>query len=248
VEGEQQALRDKLTAATERLPEVAISRDTKLKISEVLIQSHPAAEAPPLGKEAWTSVWARTQRCCWRMLAKDACAGRLEYQVPPCVPQICSLLEVDGIRGDMVVNRAAKALVALEGRTEVTLEDVARVIALCLNHRCAVRVTVSMPGYVLYARSAHVPHGPGVYWRGALSGVLTIKKAVHRPSCFQQSICCCRMRKDPLDPIDNGTKVALAFRRVTNPKVCQRAPLDIHQTQTTVSYQHIPLQTATWAY
>lgn len=26
------------------------------------------------------------------------------------------------------------------------------------------------------------------------------------------------MRKDPLDPIDNGTKVALAFRRVTNPK------------------------------
>jgi hypothetical protein len=29
------------------------------------------------------------------------------------------------------------------------------------------------------------------------------------------------MRKDPLDPIDNGTKVALAFRRVTNPKVLQ---------------------------
>jgi magnesium chelatase subunit I len=42
---------------------------------------------------------------------------------------------VDGIRGDMVVNRAAKALVALESRAEVTLEDVARVIALCLNHR-----------------------------------------------------------------------------------------------------------------
>lgn len=51
------------------------------------------------------------------------------------VPQICSLLDVDGIRGDMVVNRAAKALVALEDRKEVTLEDVARVIALCLNHR-----------------------------------------------------------------------------------------------------------------
>ncbi len=27
-------------------------------------------------------------------------------------PQICSLLDVDGIRGDMVVNRAARALVA----------------------------------------------------------------------------------------------------------------------------------------
>ena len=43
VEGEQQALRDKLTAATQRLPDVAISRDTKLKISEVLLHSHPAA-------------------------------------------------------------------------------------------------------------------------------------------------------------------------------------------------------------
>ena len=35
VEAEQQALRDKLVAATSRLPEVAISTDTKLKISEV---------------------------------------------------------------------------------------------------------------------------------------------------------------------------------------------------------------------
>ena len=26
------------------------------------------------------------------------------------------------------------------------------------------------------------------------------------------------MRKDPLDPIDNGTKVGLAFRKITNPK------------------------------
>lgn len=35
VEAEQQALRDKLVAATNRLPDVAISTDTKLKISEV---------------------------------------------------------------------------------------------------------------------------------------------------------------------------------------------------------------------
>ena len=29
---------------------------------------------------------------------------------------------------------------------------------------------------------------------------------------------CRRMRKDPLDPIDNGTKVGVAFRRLTDPK------------------------------
>jgi magnesium chelatase subunit I len=53
------------------------------------------------------------------------------------ISEICSLLDVDGIRGDMVINRAARALVAMEGRTEVTLDDVAKVIGLCLNHRCA---------------------------------------------------------------------------------------------------------------
>lgn len=50
---------------------------------------------------------------------------------------MCSRLDVDGLRGDLVVNRAAKALVALEGRDKVTQEDVGRVISSCLNHRCA---------------------------------------------------------------------------------------------------------------
>ena len=31
----------------------------------------------------------------------------------------------------------------------------------------------------------------------------------------------CRLRKDPLDPIDGGTKVALAFQRVMNPKAAE---------------------------
>ncbi len=42
---------------------------------------------------------------------------------------------MDGLRGDIVTNRAAKALAAYEGRTEVTLDDIRRVIALCLRHR-----------------------------------------------------------------------------------------------------------------
>ena len=48
---------------------------------------------------------------------------------------MCSRLDVDGLRGDLVVNRAAKALVAFEGRREVTPEDVGRVATMCLNHR-----------------------------------------------------------------------------------------------------------------
>ena len=81
------------------------------------------------------------------------------------ISKICSLLDVDGIRGDIVTNKAARALVALEGRDEVTIEDVRRVIGFCLNHR---------------------------------------------------------LRKDVLDAIDGGVKVALAFRRVTNPAAAER--------------------------
>ncbi|EDX87156.1 magnesium chelatase ATPase subunit I [Synechococcus sp. PCC 7335] len=56
-----------------------------------------------------------------------------EYQLK--ISQVCSELNVDGLRGDIVSTRAAKALAAYEGRTEVALEDIQRVIALCLRHR-----------------------------------------------------------------------------------------------------------------
>jgi magnesium chelatase subunit I len=42
---------------------------------------------------------------------------------------------VDGIRGDIVTNRASKAIAAFEGRSEVAVEDIYRVIPLCLRHR-----------------------------------------------------------------------------------------------------------------
>jgi magnesium chelatase subunit I len=52
------------------------------------------------------------------------------------ISQVCSELQVEGLRGDLVVTRAAKALAAFEERTEVSLEDVKRTIILCLRHRC----------------------------------------------------------------------------------------------------------------
>jgi magnesium chelatase subunit I len=51
------------------------------------------------------------------------------------ISQVCSELDVDGLRGDIVTNRAAKALAAFEGRKEVTVDDIKRVITLCLRHR-----------------------------------------------------------------------------------------------------------------
>jgi magnesium chelatase ATPase subunit I len=90
------------------------------------------------------------------------------------ISEVCSRADVDGLRGDLVVNRAARALVALEGSAPgkpangaltVTKEDVGRVVGMCLNHR---------------------------------------------------------MRKDPLDPIDGGTKVTLIYQRLSDPEFRKR--------------------------
>lgn len=51
------------------------------------------------------------------------------------IGQICSDLEVDGLRGDIVTYRAAKAYTAYTGRSEVTDNDIEKVITLCLRHR-----------------------------------------------------------------------------------------------------------------
>jgi magnesium chelatase subunit I len=51
------------------------------------------------------------------------------------ISQVCSELQIEGLRGDIVSTRAAKALAAYDSRTEVLLEDIQRTITLCLRHR-----------------------------------------------------------------------------------------------------------------
>ena len=51
------------------------------------------------------------------------------------ISAVCGELDVDGLRGDIVTNRSARALAAFEGREEVTEYDVARVISCSLRHR-----------------------------------------------------------------------------------------------------------------
>nr|YP_002601047.1 Mg-protoporyphyrin IX chelatase [Monomastix sp. OKE-1]ACK36901.1 magnesium chelatase subunit of protochlorophyllide reductase [Monomastix sp. OKE-1] len=82
---------------------------------------------------------------------------QLSYELRVNISKMCSELNVDGLRGDIVTNRASKALAAFEGRQNVTPKDIYTVAALCLRHR---------------------------------------------------------LRKDPLESIDTGTKVQDAFTRV----------------------------------
>jgi magnesium chelatase subunit I len=62
-------------------------------------------------------------------------AVSIDYDLRVKISQVCSECDVDGLRGDIVTNRAAKALAAFESRSEVTLDDIHRIIALCLRHR-----------------------------------------------------------------------------------------------------------------
>jgi magnesium chelatase subunit I len=59
----------------------------------------------------------------------------IDHELRVNISAICAELDVDGLRGDIVTNRAAKAIAAFEGRTEVTVDDIRRVITLCLRHR-----------------------------------------------------------------------------------------------------------------
>ena len=75
------------------------------------------------------------------------------------ISQVCSELDVDGLRGDIVTNRAARALAAFDGASEVTTKHIAAIVTLCLRHR---------------------------------------------------------LRKDPLESIDSGTKVQEIFESIFN--------------------------------
>jgi magnesium chelatase subunit I len=59
----------------------------------------------------------------------------LDFELRVKISQVCGSLDVDGLRGDIVTNRASKAYAAYNGRNKVTVEDIENVITLCLRHR-----------------------------------------------------------------------------------------------------------------
>jgi magnesium chelatase subunit I len=60
---------------------------------------------------------------------------QIDYDLRVKISEVCSQLDVDGLRGDIVTNRAAKAHAAYNGKDKVTIEDIEKIITLCLRHR-----------------------------------------------------------------------------------------------------------------
>jgi magnesium chelatase subunit I len=59
----------------------------------------------------------------------------ISYDLRVKISRVCSELDVDGLRGDIVTNRSSRAHAAFEGRSTVTLDDIKSVIGMCLRHR-----------------------------------------------------------------------------------------------------------------
>ena len=59
----------------------------------------------------------------------------IDYDLRVKISEVCSYLDVDGLRGDIVTNRAAKAYAAYDNRKQVTVGDISKIITLCLRHR-----------------------------------------------------------------------------------------------------------------
>ncbi len=59
----------------------------------------------------------------------------INYDLKIKISKICSILNIDGLRGDIVINRAAKAYAAYNKRLKVESLDILKIITLCLSHR-----------------------------------------------------------------------------------------------------------------
>lgn len=91
-----------------------------------------------LNPQEWLDKYADEQIAITnRIIAAQNSLSNIEidYDLRVKISEICSILDVDGLRGDIVTNRAAKAFTAYQGRQKVELDDIKTVITLCLRHR-----------------------------------------------------------------------------------------------------------------
>jgi magnesium chelatase subunit I len=113
--------------------EVRTVRDPELRVQ--VVDQRTAFDNDPDGFN--TAIQSQQDALQARVVEAQNRLGRVQIDndLRLRISGICGELDVDGLRGDIVTNRAARALAAFEGRTEVSEDDVARVVACCLRHR-----------------------------------------------------------------------------------------------------------------
>lgn len=113
--------------------EVAASRDPQVRAD--VVRRRLAYEADP---DAFAAEWEAADRAVGERLARAremfSSVGLSDASLS-LVASVCASFEVDGMRADLVIARAARAHAAWEGRTEVTAQDVRAAARLALPHR-----------------------------------------------------------------------------------------------------------------
>ena len=88
--------------------------------------------------EAFAEEWKKAERKTLRRIAKGR-ATLASVEMPEAVltlaSQLCVAVGADGLRGELTLMRAGRALAALDGRAAVTPKHIARVAPMALRHR-----------------------------------------------------------------------------------------------------------------
>lgn len=91
-----------------------------------------------LNPQVWVDKYKDEQECLKQKIV-DAQKLLNEIEMPRDfqlkISRVCSELNVDGLRGDIVINRAAKAYTAFQGKKIIIVTDIEKIIVLCLRHR-----------------------------------------------------------------------------------------------------------------
>ncbi|KAJ9535347.1 hypothetical protein OSB04_un001545 [Centaurea solstitialis] len=113
--------------------QVGTVRDAELRVK--IVEERSRFDKNP--KEFRETYNAEQEKLQEQITAARSClsAVQIDHELRVKISKVCAELNVDGLRGDIVTNRAAKALAALKGRDQVTSEDIAVVIPNCLRHR-----------------------------------------------------------------------------------------------------------------
>ncbi len=113
--------------------DITSPRDPALRAT--IVRRRIAFDADP---EAFVSLWApEEQRLGERIsAARSLLPGvRVDEPLLDLITRICVAYEVDGLRADIVIYKAAAAIAAYDGRDAVTVADVRAAAALALPHR-----------------------------------------------------------------------------------------------------------------
>ena len=113
--------------------EVETVRDLESRVQ--IVERREAFESDP---ESFNAARADEQGRLRRRITRAARAYasvKVPRDILRSIAELCLRLNVDGHRGEITIARAARALAALEGRREVTREDVRRVAPMSLRHR-----------------------------------------------------------------------------------------------------------------